>query len=44
MSLRRKTIQSLCAISFVLSGPAMAADAGQAQYKPKIGQKGKDVV
>jgi hypothetical protein len=44
VSFRRNTVQSLCAISLLLSGPGIAADTGQAQYKPKPGQKGKDVV
>jgi len=44
VSFRWKMVQLFCAIALALSGPAAAADAGQAQYKPKLGQKGKDVV
>ena len=44
MSFCRRAVQSICAIALVLAGPATAGEAGQAQYKPKIGQKGKDVV
>ena len=44
MSFCRNAVRYVCAMSLVLSGPAIAADTGQAQYKPKLGQKGKDVV
>ena len=44
MSFYRKAVRCVCAISLVLTGTAVAADAAQSPYKPKIGQKGKDVV
>ena len=44
MSFCRKALHCICAISIVVSGTSVAADAGQTQYKPKVGQKGKDVV
>jgi hypothetical protein len=44
VSFCRKALHCICAISIVVSGTSVAADAGQTQYKPKVGQKGKDVV
>jgi SAM-dependent methyltransferase len=44
MSFRHRALLSLCTLFFALSVTPLAAQTAPAPYKPRIGQKGKDVV